>query len=133
MRTTAWRWTCRTRARTATGRPKAGANQRQPSPRLDVYAVAVMIYQMLEGRMPFDDARSASHLPSPRRLNAAQWQVLQNGFSLTAELRPLSVQALLENMERAAGPSPEELAEQARQQQARTAQQQKQAALAAAN
>lgn len=112
--------------------PEAGANQRQPSPRLDVYAVAVMIYQMLEGRMPFDDARSASHLPSPpQALNAAQWQVLQNGFSLTAELRPLSVQALLENMERAAGPSPEELAEQARQQQARTAQQQKQAALAA--
>src|SRR5450830_1754488 len=115
--------------------PEAGANQRQPSPRLDVYAVAVMIYQMLEGRMPFDDVRSASHLPSPpQALNAAQWQVLQNGFSLTAELRPQSVQALLENLERAAGPSPEELAEQARQQQARLAQQaqqQRQAALAA--
>ncbi|KAB8064936.1 protein kinase, partial [Janthinobacterium violaceinigrum] len=112
--------------------PEAGANQRQPSPRLDVYAVAVMIYQMLEGRMPFDDARSASHLPSaPQALNAQQWQVLQNGFSLTAELRPQSVQALLEGLERAAGPSPEELAEQARQQQARAAQQQKEAALAA--
>ncbi|MGK5080529.1 SUMF1/EgtB/PvdO family nonheme iron enzyme [Janthinobacterium sp. HLX7-2] len=112
--------------------PEAGTHQRQPSPRLDVYAVAVMIYQMLEGRMPFDDARSASHLPSaPQALNAAQWQVLQNGFSLTVELRPQSVQALLEALERAAGPSPEELAEQARQEQARAAQQQKQAALAA--
>ena len=112
--------------------PEAGANQRQPSPRLDVYAVAVMIYQMLEGRMPFDDMRSASHLPSaPQALNAQQWQVLQNGFSLTPELRPLSVQALLEGLERAAGPSAEELAEQARQEQARLAQQQKQAALAA--
>ncbi|PPJ40732.1 serine/threonine protein kinase, partial [Pseudoxanthomonas sp. KAs_5_3] len=53
---------------------------------------------------------------------------------LTAELRPQSVQALLEGLERAAGPSPEELAEQARQQQARAAQQaqqQRQAALAA--
>ena len=112
--------------------PEAGANQRQPSPRLDVYAVAVMIYQMLEGRLPFDDMRSASHLPSaPQGLNAQQWQVLQNGFSLTPELRPQSVQALLEGLERAAGPSPEELAEQARQEQARLAQQQKQAALAA--
>ena len=112
--------------------PEAGTYQRQPSPRLDVYAVAVMIYQMLEGRMPFDDTRSASHLPSaPQALNAQQWQVLQNGFSLTAELRPQSVQALLEGLERAAGPSPEELAELARQEQARLAQQQKQAALAA--
>lgn len=112
--------------------PEAGTHQRQPSPRLDVYAVAVMIYQMLEGRMPFDDARSASHLPSaPQALNAQQWQVLQNGFALTAELRPQSVQALLEALERAAGPSAEELAELARQEQARLVQQQKQEALAA--
>lgn len=112
--------------------PEAGTHQRQPSPRLDVYAVAVMIYQMLEGRMPFDDARSADHLPSaPQVLNAAQWQVLQNGFSLTPELRPQSVQALLEALERAAGPSPEELAELARQEQSRLVEQQKQAALAA--
>src|SRR5471032_2621175 len=112
--------------------PEAGTHQRQPSPRLDVYAVAVMIYQMLEGRMPFDDARSADHLPSaPQALNAVQWQVLQNGFSLTPELRPQSVQALLEALERAAGPSPEELAELARQEQSRLIEQQKQAALAA--
>ncbi|HEV7815691.1 MAG TPA: SUMF1/EgtB/PvdO family nonheme iron enzyme [Janthinobacterium sp.] len=95
--------------------PEAGTHQRQPSPRLDVYAVAVMIYQMLEGKMPFDDARSTAHLPSaPAALNAAQWQVLQNGFSLTAELRPASVRALLEALQRAAGPSEAELAEQAR-------------------
>ena len=91
--------------------PEAGAHQRQPSPRLDVYAVAVMIYQMLEGRMPFDGVRTAEQLPSrPVALNAAQWQVLQNGFSMTAELRAQSVQALLETLERAAGPSAEELA-----------------------
>jgi formylglycine-generating enzyme required for sulfatase activity len=95
--------------------PEAGTHQRQPSPRLDVYAVAVMIYQMLEGRLPFDEQRSGAHLPSaPAALNAAQWQVLQNGFSMTAELRPASVQALLEALERAAGPSEEELAEQAK-------------------
>lgn len=112
--------------------PEAGAYQRQPSPRLDVYAVSVMIYQMLEGRMPFDDVRSAGQLPSaPQALNAAQWQVLQNGFSMTPELRPQSVQALLESLERAAGPSAEELLEQARQERAREAQRQQQAALAA--
>ena len=112
--------------------PEAGAHQRQPSPRLDVYAVAVMIYQMLEGRMPFDGVRTAGQLPSkPQALKAAQWQQLQNGFSMTAELRPQSVLALLEMIERAAGPSPEELAEQARQERARAAEQQKQAALAA--
>ena len=112
--------------------PEAGAHQRQPSPRIDVYAVAVMIYQMLEGRMPFDGLRTAEQLPSrPLALNAAQWQVLQNGFSMTAELRPQSVQALLETLERAAGPSAEELAELARQERAREAERQKQAALAA--
>ena len=112
--------------------PEAGAHQRQPSPRLDVYAVAVMIYQMLEGRMPFDGVRTAEQLPSkPVALNAAQWQVLQNGFSMTAELRAQSVQALLETLERAAGPSAEELAELARQERAREAERQKQAALAA--
>ncbi|CDG82643.1 kinase domain protein [Janthinobacterium agaricidamnosum NBRC 102515 = DSM 9628] len=95
--------------------PEAGTHQRQPSPRLDVYAVAVMIYQMLEGRMPFDASRGAGHLPSaPMGLNAAQWQVLQNGFSMTPELRQQSVQALLESLERAAGPSEAELVEQAR-------------------
>ena len=48
---------------------------------------------------------------------------------MTPELRPQSVLALLEMLERAAGPSPEELAEQARQERARAAAQQKQAAL----
>ncbi|KAB8045069.1 bifunctional serine/threonine-protein kinase/formylglycine-generating enzyme family protein [Janthinobacterium aquaticum] len=112
--------------------PEAGAYQRQPSPRLDVYAVSVMIYQMLEGRMPFDEVRQAGHLPSaPQALNATQWQVLQNGFSMTPELRAQSVQALLESLERAAGPTAEELLEQARQERAREAQRQQQAALEA--
>src|SRR5471030_3135925 len=109
--------------------PEAGTHQRQPSPKLDVYAVAVMIYQLLEGRVPFDDARSADHLPSaPQALNAVQWQVLQNGFSLTPELRPQSVQALLEALERAAGPSDEELAAQAQQERAREQRSQKELA-----
>ncbi|MFM9438446.1 formylglycine-generating enzyme required for sulfatase activity [Janthinobacterium sp. CG_23.3] len=96
--------------------PEAGTHQRQPSPTLDVYAVAVMVYQMLEGKMPFDETRGAGHLPSPPAgLNPAQWQVLQNGFSMTPEARPASVQALLDKLERAAGPSEEELAALAEQ------------------
>lgn len=95
--------------------PEAGTHQRQPSPRLDVYAVAVMIYQMLEGRVPFEETRGAGHLPpAPLALNAAQWQVLQNGFSSTPELRQASVDSLLEALRRTAGPSEEELLAQAR-------------------
>ncbi|WP_317203804.1 bifunctional serine/threonine-protein kinase/formylglycine-generating enzyme family protein [Janthinobacterium sp.] len=109
--------------------PEAGTHQRQPSPRLDVYAVAVMVYQMLEGKMPFDETRGAGHLPSaPTALNAAQWQVLQNGFSMTPEQRPASVRDLLDKLGRAAGPSEAELAELAAQARAREARRQKELA-----
>ncbi|SFU51137.1 SUMF1/EgtB/PvdO family nonheme iron enzyme [Pseudoduganella namucuonensis] len=94
--------------------PEAGTNQRQPSPRLDVYAVAVMIYQMLEGKMPFDGARTAQFLPSaPAALNPAQWQALQRGFAYVQDQRPESVGELLDALQRASGPSEEELAAQA--------------------
>ena len=92
--------------------PEAGVNQRQPSPKLDVYAVAVMIYQLLEGRMPFDDLRPADFQPSaPQGLNDRQWQVLQQGFAVVAERRHASVNELLADLRRAAGPSAEELAQ----------------------
>ncbi|MES2742626.1 MAG: SUMF1/EgtB/PvdO family nonheme iron enzyme [Pseudomonadota bacterium] len=94
--------------------PESGVHQRQPRPQVDVYGVAVMIYQMLEGTLPFGEGRQPGHLPSaPTALNAAQWQVLQDGFSLTAELRPASVLALLEALQRATGPTPEAIAAQA--------------------
>ncbi|MFS2137545.1 SUMF1/EgtB/PvdO family nonheme iron enzyme [Duganella sp. Dugasp56] len=100
--------------------PEAGTHQRQPSPKLDVYAVAVMIYQLLEGRMPFDDMRPADFHPSPPQgLNPAQWKVLQNGFAYAQERRPVSVNELLAELHRAAGPSEEELAAQTRQAQER--------------
>jgi formylglycine-generating enzyme required for sulfatase activity len=76
-----------------------------------VYAVAVMIYQLLEGRMPFDEARVAEVEPAaPAALTARQWQVLQSGFAYRQEDRPGNVAELLERLQRAAGPSPEELA-----------------------
>lgn len=99
--------------------PEAGTHQRQPAPKLDVYAVAVMVYQLLEGRMPFDDMRPADFHPSPPQgLNERQWQVLQTGFAYKQERRPASVNELLAQLQRAAGPTDEELAAQAAQQAA---------------
>jgi hypothetical protein len=107
--------------------PEAGTHQRQPAPRLDVYAVAVMIYQLLEGRMPFDDMRPADFHPSaPQGLNERQWKVLQGGFAYAQERRPESVNALLGELRRAAGPSEAELAAQAAEQKAREQRQQEQ-------
>ncbi len=91
--------------------PEAGTHLRQPSQALDVYAVAVMIYQMLEGRMPFDGTRSAALQPSkPQLLTTAQWDALQAGFAYDCEQRPASVADLLTSIFHAAGPSAKELA-----------------------
>jgi formylglycine-generating enzyme required for sulfatase activity len=96
--------------------PEAGTHQRQPAPKLDVYAVAVMIYQLLEGRMPFDDMRPDDFHPSPPQgLNEPQWKVLSSGFAYQQERRPESVNQLLAELRRAAGPSEAELAAQAAQ------------------
>ena len=100
--------------------PEAGTRQRQPSPRLDVYAVAVMIYQMLEGTMPFDETRAADfHPPAPAGLNLRQWQALQSGFAYAQDRRPATVAELLAALQRGAGPSEEELAARAEQERAR--------------
>ncbi|MFL6658433.1 MAG: SUMF1/EgtB/PvdO family nonheme iron enzyme [Massilia sp.] len=93
--------------------PEAGTHARQPGQSLDVYAVAVMIYQMVEGRMPFDGARSALHEPPmPQGLTVRQWEVLQRGFAWNPEQRPATVKALLAELHSAVGPTPAELAAQ---------------------
>jgi formylglycine-generating enzyme required for sulfatase activity len=91
--------------------PEAGAHQREPARALDVYAVAVMIYQMVEGRMPFDGARTAAHKPSrPVALRDRQWVVLQSGFAYEAGERPASVAELLDQLGDVTGPTPQEQA-----------------------
>ena len=93
--------------------PEAGTLQRQPGQALDVYAVAVMIYQMVEGRMPFDGVRSERHEPPmPHALTSRQWEVLQSGFAWDPERRPASVPALLAALNGAVAPTGAELAQQ---------------------
>ncbi len=114
--------------------PEAGAHQREPARALDVYAVAVMIYQMVEGRMPFDGARTAAHHPSkPEALTERQWEVLQSGFSLAPEDRPATVAELLHQLRHAVGPTPQELEAQrtARQAEERAREEQRQGQLSA--
>ena len=86
--------------------PEAGSPQAQPAPALDVYAVSMMIYQMLDGALPpgLDVA--------PGALQPHQWDALRAGFAHDPAARPGSVRALLENLRNAAGPSPEERAAQ---------------------
>ncbi|UGQ48311.1 SUMF1/EgtB/PvdO family nonheme iron enzyme [Massilia endophytica] len=100
--------------------PEAGTRQGQPSPQLDVYAVAVMIYQMLAGAMPFDDTRKRQFQPAaPQGLNERQWDVLQKGFAFDAAQRQGSVAELLDALHAAAGPSEEEKAAAARAEEER--------------
>ena len=102
--------------------PEAGTHARLPGQWLDVYAVAVMIYQMVEGRMPFDAARSAHHEPPrPAALTARQWEVLKSGFAFDPAARPATVVELLAALDGSLGPSAAELAAQDEQRAAQLA------------
>ncbi|MGZ8289382.1 MAG: SUMF1/EgtB/PvdO family nonheme iron enzyme [Telluria sp.] len=91
--------------------PEAGTHQRTPARTLDVYAVAVMIYQMVEGKMPFEGPRTDFHQPAqPASLDAAQWSVLQSGFAWRAEDRPSTVAELVAALAAALAPAAPEAA-----------------------
>ena len=84
-----------------------GQTQGQPAPALDVYAVAMMVYQMLDGALPLDPERA------PAGVKPHQWQVLRTGLARDPAARPASVRALLDALRGASGPTPEDLAAQA--------------------
>ncbi|MFL6630904.1 MAG: bifunctional serine/threonine-protein kinase/formylglycine-generating enzyme family protein [Massilia sp.] len=60
---------------------------------LDVYAVAVMLYQMLTGALP-----GGADPVRPEALNDAQWAVLRAGFAQDPGQRPASVAGLLDRL-----------------------------------
>ena len=91
--------------------PEAGTSQGTPRPQVDVYAVAVMIYQLLEGRLPFDQHTALLEPARPAALNAQQWEVLKRGFANRAGERPESVAELVDALKQAAEPSAEEAAQ----------------------
>jgi len=92
--------------------PEAGTSQSAPRPQVDVYAVAVMIYQLLEGRLPFDGQHTALLEPTrPAALNAQQWEVLKKGFANRAGERPESVAELLDALKQAGEPGAEQAAQ----------------------
>ena len=82
--------------------PEAGTPRREPAQSLDVYAVAMMIYQMLEGRLPFRAPRTASDQPvKPAALSERQWAVLQGGFAWDSSARPQTVMELVKALRNA--------------------------------
>ncbi|TXG00245.1 bifunctional serine/threonine-protein kinase/formylglycine-generating enzyme family protein [Massilia arenae] len=87
--------------------PEAALEGRVPEPTLDVYAVAVMIHQLLTGVLP-----GAPGGQVPETLGARQWDVLRAGFASDPAQRPATVHALLDAIRAAAGPSAQELAVQ---------------------
>lgn len=78
--------------------PEADDSQLAPDRALDVHALAVMLYQMVEGRLPFGPDRAAVR---PRVLPPAVLEVLQAGFAAEPVLRPDSASELLARVRRA--------------------------------
>ncbi|MFK3740577.1 bifunctional serine/threonine-protein kinase/formylglycine-generating enzyme family protein [Massilia sp. TN1-12] len=79
--------------------PEAGHGDGAPGRSLDVYATAVMAYQMLAGTMPFAGQRAAGDVPArPDGLLDAQWEALQSGFAWDAQARPASVRDWLDRL-----------------------------------
>jgi formylglycine-generating enzyme required for sulfatase activity len=76
--------------------PEAADRNLVPDRGQDVYAAAVMLYQMIEGRLP-QDAK-----PQPVGVPEAAWEILQAGFAPDAALRPASVTELLRRLRTAA-------------------------------
>lgn len=77
--------------------PESGMPRRQPARTLDVYAVAVMICQMVQGTLPHGDSAQ------PSALTQAQWEALQAGLVADPAARPASVSELIDALRASAG------------------------------
>ncbi|KQQ89352.1 serine/threonine protein kinase [Massilia sp. Leaf139] len=75
--------------------PEAGTPDSMPSRALDVYAVAVMVHQMVAAL----DAPAAPEAVRPPGLEDAQWEALRSGFAADPAVRPRSVSELLDRLE----------------------------------
>jgi serine/threonine protein kinase len=73
----------------------------QPDARDDIYSLACVAYEMLQGRHPFnkmqaDVARDNKLKPAPiKGLPKQQWKMLQQGLAFNREDRPASVEIFL--------------------------------------
>lgn len=118
--------------------PESSNGAMVPVRTIDVYAVAVMIYQMLTGRAEL------AHLPdqAPGALTPVQWTALQEGFAFDPKLRQPSVTQLLARLRGPRAPTADDLvarqvaaqarAEKAAQEQVAKKKAEEQAALARA-
>jgi formylglycine-generating enzyme required for sulfatase activity len=86
--------------------PEAGSPRAQPERTLDVYAVAVMIRQMVQGSL-----QAAGEPGRPAALTPAQWDALRSGFAADPAARPASVSGLIERLR--GGEAPPEAAARA--------------------
>jgi formylglycine-generating enzyme required for sulfatase activity len=79
--------------------PEAAANH-SISPKLDVYSLAVLIYELLQGEPPFTDQRGP-HTPwpeAPKSLKPEQWEVLKAGLAFEPDKRPDTASQLLHRL-----------------------------------
>lgn len=73
-----------------------------PDPRDDVYALAIISYQLLSGRHPFDELSAIDALHQKRKpariagLSERQWKGLQAGLALSRDERTLSAELFLQ-------------------------------------
>lgn len=84
--------------------PERRDEDHKPTPRDDVFSLACVIYQLLEGMAPFRmDTREARELDvkvtrKPRQLSNRQWKVLRRALSFDPAERPPSIEVLVDGV-----------------------------------